>query len=299
MHCAAHGTGDMHGAASVAGTSAMRAGAAIAKAPSLPRAWPEYLMEAAGLGTFMLSACVFGVLLEHPDWLVRPLVSDAVVRRALMGVAMGATAIGIIYSPWGRRSGAHINPSVTLAFLRLGRIEPRDAFFYVAAQLLGAVVGVCVASSLLGEALAHPAVRYVATVPGAAGPLVALVAEGAISALLMAVVLAASDTARVAPYTGLLCGGLVASYITLEAPLSGMSMNPARTLASAVFAGDYTALWIYVSAPPAAMILAADLYARIAGPVACAKLCHDRRVRCIFCEHRHPEPRVTPLAWVE
>src|SRR6201997_3928454 len=83
--------------------------------------WPEYLMEAACLGLFMVSACSFTVLLQHPGSIVRQMIPSAFLRRALTGVAMGLTAIALIYSPWGKQSGAHFNPSVTLTFFRLGK----------------------------------------------------------------------------------------------------------------------------------------------------------------------------------
>src|ERR1700746_437225 len=93
--------------------------------------WPEYLMEAACLGLFMVSACSFTVLLQHPGSIVRQMIPSAFLRRALTGVAMGLTAIALIYSPWGKQSGAHLNPSITLTFFRLGKIEPWDAGFYI------------------------------------------------------------------------------------------------------------------------------------------------------------------------
>src|SRR3954468_13457894 len=96
--------------------------------------WPEYLMEAAELGLFMVSACLFTVLLFHPASAAVALVSSESLRRMLTGLAMGATAIAIVYSPLGARSGAHFNPSVTLTFLRMGRIAGWDAFFYICAQ---------------------------------------------------------------------------------------------------------------------------------------------------------------------
>ena len=100
----------------------------------------------------------------------------------------------------------------------------------------------------------------------------------------MTAVLNASNTARWAGFTGIFAGALVAIYITLEAPVSGMSMNPARTLASAVPSGIWDALWIYFLAPPIGMLLAAELFVRRRGlaGVFCAKLHHDSTSRCIF-----------------
>jgi len=106
--------------------------------------------------------------------------------------------------------------------------------------------------------------------------------------VLMTVILHASNHVRLAAWTGVFAGLLVASYISLEAPISGMSLNPARTLATAVNAQDWTALWIYCTAPPLGMLLAAELYVRRRGhaTVCCAKLHHRTSQPCIFCGHR-------------
>jgi len=206
------------------------------------------------------------------------------LRRVLTGVAMGLTAIGIIYSPWGKRSGAHMNPAITLSFLTLGKIAPWDAVFYIVFQFLGGVAGVAVASLLIGPALQHSAISYVVTTPGPYGTRVAFLAEFAISMLLMGTILWVSNSRRLSRFTPLFAGALVALFISFEAPLSGMSMNPARTFGSAFCADEWTALWIYFTAPPAAMLLAAMLYRfrRGAHRVFCAKLHHCTSQRCIF-----------------
>jgi len=89
--------------------------------------WPEYSIEAALLALFMIPACTCTVIFELPSSPVRQAIPSAFLRRALTGIAMGLTAIALIYSPWGQRSGAHINPSVTLTFYRLGKIQMMDA----------------------------------------------------------------------------------------------------------------------------------------------------------------------------
>jgi aquaporin Z len=246
--------------------------------------WPEYVMEAAGLGLFMISACFFTVLLQHPASLVRQALPNSFVRRVLTGVAMGLTAICLIYSPWGKQSGAHFNPSTTLMFFRLGKIDTWDAIFYVAAQFLGGGVGVMIAARALQPAIMHETVRYAATLPGPRGTAVAFVAELGISFLMMTVVLNVSNSPRIARFTGVLAGALVATYISLESPFSGMSMNPARTFASAYPARMFSALWVYFTAPSLGMLLASEVYLRTRGAhrVFCAKYHHDNDKPCIF-----------------
>jgi len=252
---------------------------------SLKSHWPEYLMEAGLLGAFMVSACVFGALYEFPHSPVRQSIMSGLLRRLLMGISMGLTAIAIIYSPWGKQSGAHINPSVTFTFLRLGKIKAWDAVFYIAAQFTGAALGVFLVAQFFGRQVSDPAVRYVVTTPGPQGPWVALLAEFVIAAGMMSAVLYFSNHHRLADYTGVFAGLLVATYITIEAPFSGMSMNPARTFGSAVPSGIWEGFWVYLIASPLGMLAASEFYLWRAGKIAvkCCKLHHNNTKRCIFC----------------
>jgi aquaporin Z len=246
--------------------------------------WPEYLMEAGGLGLFMISACVFTTMLEHPGSPIRQWLGSAFLRRTIIGVGMGLTAIGLIYSPWGKQSGAHLNPSVTITFFRLGKLARADALFYVLAQFAGASAGVFASSLLLSRWISNPAVNYAVTVPGAAGTAIAFGAELLISFLLMTIILFVSNSKTLPAFTGVIAGILVATYITLESPLSGMSMNPARTLGSAALSHTWKAWWIYFTAPPIGMLAAGELYLRLRGArgILCAKLHHQNDKRCIF-----------------
>jgi len=184
-----------------------------------------------------------------------------------------------------KQSGAHINPSTTFTFYRLGKITRSDAFFYIVCQFTGGLTGAIIATNLFSDWAAPPSVNYAITALGPSGVVIAFIAELAITFILMTVILHVSNNVRWHRFTGLCAGALVAAYITLEAPLSGMSMNPARTLASAVPAQRWTALWIYFAAPITGMLSAAELYLWTNGArtIACAKLHHDNPKRCIFC----------------
>ena len=254
---------------------------------ALKRHYPEYLMEAALLGAFMVAACAFSVLLFHPASVVARSWPDPAARRVLMGLAMGATAVGLLYSPWGKQSGGHLNPAVTLTFYRMGKVAGFDALWYMVAQFFGATTGVALAFAVLGPRLADPGVRYAVTMPGPYGTAAAFVAEFAISAVLMSIILAMTNRSRLAGYTGLVAGVMVALYISLESPISGMSMNPARTFGSALWAASWRAWWIYFTEPPLGMLVALWLRRRAGRSLAaCAKLHHDNDTRCVFCEYQ-------------
>jgi len=251
---------------------------------ALKKHWPEYLMEAAQIGLFMVSACVFTIFLYHPCSPVVRAIPKEFVRRLLSGSAMGLTLIAIVYSPWGKRSGAHMNPAFTFTFWGLGKIAPWDALFYVAAQFAGGIAGVGMVALAAQSRLAHPAVNYVATVPGQLGAGAAFAAEAGISFILMAVVLFSANRPHLASKTGLLAGACVAAFITFESPLSGMSMNPARSFGSALFPHLWDSLWIYFVAPPLGMLAAAGACLCFQRGAPCAKYHHQNSFRCIFCE---------------
>jgi aquaporin Z len=115
-----------------------------------------------------------------------------------------------------------------------------------------------------------------------------------ISFIFMTMVLNVTNTQGLARYTGLFVGAIVATYIVVESPFSGISMNPARSFGSALPGQVWTALWVYFTAPLIGMLAAAELYVRRNGVrrVICAKLHHQGSQRCIF----HCGYRVSQLA---
>jgi aquaporin Z len=229
---------------------------------SLKQNYKIYLIEAWALGMFMISAALFTILIEHPSLPIRGMIPSGFMRRILIGSAMGLTAIFLIYSKWGKRSGAHINPAVTLAQFSLDRITKNDTIWYIIFQFIGGVLGILFVKIFLPKYLADESVNYVITSPKISqnGILIAFLLEMALSFIMLTMVLTVSNLPKIANYTGYFVGILVALFITFEAPFSGMSINPARTFGSSFWANNWSSIWLYFVAPISGMQLAGWLY---------------------------------------
>ncbi len=224
--------------------------------------WKAYLMEAAGLAGFVIGAGLLTIFLEHPDLAVMHsfLKDHPLLRRAPMGIIMGAY-IFFITLVFGKKSGAHINPAATIAFLRLSKIKFKDALFYMIAQFAGAVIAAQLLKYFTGDLFSHPLIDFgVAKPMPPHGSMAAFVAEFIISFILMLLTLMASSSRKYEKYVAVLSGVLIAFYIIIEMPFSGMSLNPARSFAAALAANEWNHLWIYFIAPPVAMLLAAEVF---------------------------------------
>ena len=241
-------------------------------------------MEAFELGMFMISAGVFVSLIEYDDSIVKQFIPSFQVRLILIGIAMGLTAVLLINSKFGKRSGAHMNPALTLTFYRLGKIKFWDATFYILFQFIGGTIGVYAVYFIFGKVFSNPPVNYIITIPIKDSITIPFLAEALMSFLLMAMVLFTTNKVSLAKYTGVIAGIMLAIFISVEAPFSGMSINPARSFASAFPSNIWTAFWIYLTAPPIGMLLAAQLYISTKGKksIICAKLNHDNNIKCIF-----------------
>ena len=220
----------------------------------------KYIDEGLGLGLFMISASLFDAVIEYPGLPVRHIITSALLRRFLVGLAMGLTALYIFTSRFGIQSGAYINPAVTVVRYRLGDINKTDSFFYTVFQLLGGSLGVYVVVLIFPSWMKNPAVNYIITVPGKQGTAVAFIMEFLISFILIAVVLFMGLKKRWDKYTPYVVSFLITLFITFEAPFSGMSMNPARTFASAIIAGEWKSFWLYCTAPVIGMLAGEAVY---------------------------------------
>ena len=223
-------------------------------------------MEAAGLAGFVVGASLLTVFLEHPELPVMQTVFGEypMLRRVPLGIILGAYIAGLVYL-FGERSGAHINPAVTWAFYRLGKIGFADSAFYTLGQFVGATAAAQIMKLALGDFYRDPPIRYVVTEPAKwdESGAVAFAAEFFISFILMFVCLAAANSSRLEKFVAPMTGFLIALYLIVETPYSGMSLNPARSFGSALAANEWRYLWIYFVAPPLAMLLAAEIFLRL------------------------------------
>ena len=219
-------------------------------------------------------------------------VPDSSLRHLLTALIVAGTLTAIVYSPLGRRSGGHLNPAVTLAFLRLGKITWRNAARYAAAQIAGALTGAALVL-LIWRGWAT-SVHVGATTPRVGGPWAAAAAETAMTFLLVTLILNFVDRPRLMRFTAAAAGTLLAFFIVVEAPVSGASLNPARTLGPAIVGGHYSGLWVYLLGPPIGALTAGFAYRHRRATVACGKLYHAQGVACGFldCQYTPPDRRV-------
>lgn len=194
------------------------------------------------------------------------IVANAVYDGALgaVGVALtfGLIVMAMVYAT-GHLSGAHINPAVTLAFTLTRHFPAREAAAYVAAQVAGGTLGALALLAVWPDAPANLG----ATVPAANVAVTgALVYELILTAILMFTIMAvATDTRAVGAGAAIAIGGAVGLDALFGGPVTGASMNPARSLAPALASGTWTDLWIYVVGPVAGAALAALAYQAVRG----------------------------------
>ena len=201
---------------------------------------------AEGLAAFSLVFAGCGAIITDAT-------RDGVLGVTGVAAVFGLVIMAMIYAT-GHLSGAHINPAVTIAFTLTRHFPMRDAVAYVAAQLAGATAG----ALLLLSAWSDKPAALGATVP-TVGAGTALVYEVVLTALLMFVIVAvATDTRAVGAAAAIAIGGTVALDALFGGPLTGASMNPARSFGPALAAGEWTDFWLYVIGPIAGAAISAS-----------------------------------------
>lgn len=209
--------------------------------------WTLFLSEFIGTALLVGVGLSFVILDFGANSPMVAILPDPGLRRLMTGFLFGSTGAAIAISPVGKTSGAHINPVVTLAFWMKGKMGAFHALGYVVAQFAGAVVG---ALPLLLWGHLGASVEFGATIPGSGYTfLQATLGEVITTIGLIGGLFLFLGHRRIRAYTPLLFPFLYAVMVYLEAPVSGTSTNPARTVGPAVIASDWRGWWVYLAGP--------------------------------------------------
>jgi aquaporin Z len=249
----------------------------------------EYLAEAAGTAVnLFVGLSAMSLDFGHGQWLPRHVTSHS-LRLLMTGTVYAGSGSLWALTPPGKRSGAHINPSVTLAFALHGKMKPADVVGYVVGQFAGAIVAAYVATAVWRNALRS--IQYGMTLPGAGYTAAhAAVAEVVMTGLLVLTILTCVSHERLARRTPLAVWVLVAVEVWLGAPISGTSLNPARSFGPSLVAMTFADQWIYWVGPTVGAAAAVGLFAIATDRRALtAKLFHAVDYRSIFRRERLPQ----------
>lgn len=242
--------------------------------------WRIWLAEAAGTALLVMAIVLAASLTLGAGSPVAEALPGESARFLALGIIVAPTVALIAVSPVGRLSGAHLNPAVTLGFWALGRISRSDLAGYVAAQLAGGLGGALAGAAVvprsvtdsIGGAVTHPSVS----------PAAAIALEAGMTAVLLIVIFIFVSGGRRARWTPVAIIPVLTALIWLGSPLTGASLNPARSEGPALAFGDVADLWIYVAAPSAAALTLGLLWRRCPMRPRTAKLFHDEAYRCSF-----------------
>lgn len=246
--------------------------------------WPEYGAELVGTAFLVfagLSAVVFDFGKGSP---MASLIPDTSIRRLITGLLFAGSGSLVAISPFGKLSGAHINPAVSLAFWAHGKMHSHDLVGYIIGQLLGALVGAfLLVLAWRGQAAS---VQDGVTAPGVGYPLwLVFLAEMMLTFLLVFLIFVFVSSHRLMRWTPLMNWLLVATMVWQEAPISGTSLNPARSLGPDIMAWFWHDQWLYCIAPPLGALLAVACFRLVTSgvrDVKTGKLFHASHYRSIF-----------------
>lgn len=213
------------------------------------------------LGTFTLVFAGTGAIVINAA-------SHGTITHAGVAITFGLVVLAMIHT-FGDVSGAHLNPAVTIAFAAARRFPWREVPGYAGAQLVGAV-----SASLLLQLLFPQNNAFLGATSPAGSSMQSFVLELVLTAILMLTILSVSTGAKEKGITaGIAIGGVIALEAMFAGPASGASMNPARSLAPALVAGQFAHLWIYLFAPVLGALIAVPLCIGVRDPGCCGGAC--------------------------
>jgi aquaporin Z len=237
---------------------------------SQPFPWRLFLCELTGTAVLVLVGLSFVIGMFGVGSPMTQLIPDEGLRRLITGFLFGTTGASIALSAVGKEGGAHINPAVTMVFWLFHKLDGRTAIVYVAGQLAGAVIG---SVPLLAFGTRGRSVAFGATLPGAGYSTQAvLLGEIVTTFTMVSLLLVFIGFRRLRPFTPGIFPPLYAIMVYLEAPLSGTSTNPARSLGPAIVSGEWQGWWIFWVGPLLGAFLASLACSLLAKRITVAKL---------------------------
>jgi aquaporin Z len=238
--------------------------------PAFP--WRVYLAELVGTAVLLLVGLSLVIFMFGTGSPMAQLVPGEGLRRAITGFLFGTTGALIALSPVGKRSGAHINPVVTLGFRLMGKLELKVTVFYILAQLVGGILGVL---PLFAWGEMGRSVAFGATVPGAGySTLTVVLAEAAATFAMISLLAIFLAYRKIRPFTPAIFPPLYSFLVWAESPISGTSTNPARSLAPSLISGQWEGWWIYWIGPILGTLLALLATSFLVKRIEVAKLYH-------------------------
>jgi aquaporin Z len=234
--------------------------------------WRVFLSELIGTALLVLVGLSLVIFMFGTGTPMAQLIPSEGIRRLITGFLFGTTGASIALSPVGKVSGAHINPVVTLAFRLMGKLDLPTTLGYIAAQLIGAIMG---SLPLLLWGTMGKSVAFGATLPGSGFTFSTVLLGEVITTFAMVTLLAVFlGYRKIRPFTPALFPPLYAIMVWAESPISGTSTNPARSLGPAIISGQWDGWWIYWIGPIAGMLLAVLACSALAKRIEVAKLYH-------------------------
>jgi len=234
--------------------------------------WRLFFAELAGTALLLMIGLSLVIMMFGTDSSMADIMPNVKLRQVITGFLFGGTGALIAISPLGKESGAHINPAVTMSFWLFKKIDSQKALIYVVAQLIGAVIGTL---PLLLWGQLGQSISFGATTPGVGYTTQnALLGEVITTFTMVSLLAIFLGFRQIRPYTPALFPFLYAIMVPLEADISGISTNPARSFGPAVVSGQWDAWWIYWVGPLAGALLACIFTSRLAKRITSAKLYH-------------------------
>lgn len=231
-----------------------------------------FISEFLGTGLLLLAGLSLVIFMFGSGSPMAQLIPEVKVRQAMTGFLFGSIGASIALSPIGKLSGAHINPAVTMVFWLFRKIEGRLAITYILAQLTGGIIG-CLPLIIWGQM--GRSIDFGVTVPGAGYSMqTALLGEVITTFTMVSLLVIFIGFRKIRQFTPYMFPLLYAIMVPLEADISGISTNPARSLGPAVISGQWTAFWIYIAGPLTGALLASLAGSALARRITIAKIYH-------------------------